>query len=306
MSARWQGVSTMARTDIHLDAMLRHLGAAYYDSLHGRATRADVAHALGTVEDHLTAHGHRNPAGPAPKTGGHAPHHQPGRSKRRVQDVMTTSVVTVDRTTPYKEIALLLARHRISGVPVLTLGRHVAGIVSEADLLAAEEHARQGRHPSRLPLPGHQPVHGNLTAAEVMAAPPVTIHPDAPIPSAARLMSTHHVRRLPVVDPDGRLIGIVTRRDLLSVFLRPDQDIAADAAGLVEDVMHAGPARIRPVVKDGRVILTGVTSGPEEDELIPVVLRLLWDVDGVVDVISRLNQPPAVGAGPAPVGAGVT
>ena len=226
----------MTRTDIHLDAMLRHLGAAYYDSLHGRASRTDVARALDTVEDHL---GDEAPSatGTARTRQAHQPghrraHHQPGRWKRRVQDVMTTSVVTVDRITPYKEIARVLAEHRISGVPVLTMGRHVAGVVSEADLLAVEEeHARQARGAGtgRLHLLGRRPPHGDLTAEELMTSPAVTIHPDAPIPSAARLMTAHRIRRLPVVDPDGKLIGIVTRRDLLSVFLRPDEEIASDA-----------------------------------------------------------------------------
>ena len=159
----------MARTDIHLDAMLRHLGAAYYDSLHGRATRTDVARALDTVEDHLAEpaehhppeHHPAHPARPARKTGPRAAHRRPGRWKRRVQDVMTTSVVTIDRITPYKEIALLLVEHRISGVPVLTMGRHVAGIVSEADLLAAEDsRARGARQPGHLHLPGHHPTAG--------------------------------------------------------------------------------------------------------------------------------------------------
>ena len=294
----------MARTDIHLDAMLRHLGAAYYDSLHGRATRTDVARALDTVEDHLAEPAQHHPAQhhPAgrPRSGPRAAHHQPGRWKRRVQDVMTTSVVTIDRITPYKQIALLLAEHRISGVPVLTMGRHVAGIVSEADLLAAEDsRSRAARQPGHLHLPGHHPPQGNLTAAELMSSPAVTIHPDAPVPSAARLMTTHHVRRLPVVDPDGKLIGIVTRRDLLSVFLRPDEQIAADVTGLLDDVLHADPARINVVVRDGRVILTGTTTEPEEEELVPIATRLIWDVDGVVDVSNRLNQPPAVPGEPA-------
>src|SRR5215469_11221149 len=104
----------MARTDIHLDAMLRHLGAAYYESLHGRATRADVTRALNTVEEHLGEVGHRPPSGrhPAHRHGteqhGDKRQHPQGWS-RRVKDVMTTSVVTVDRITPYKEIARLLA-----------------------------------------------------------------------------------------------------------------------------------------------------------------------------------------------------
>jgi CBS domain-containing protein len=292
----------MTRTDIHLDAMLRHLGAAYYDSLHGRAARTDVARALDTVEDHLVEQGARYTTGTAQahKTQAHQahPHHQPGRRKRRVQDVMTTSVVTIDRITPYKEVARLLAEHRISGVPVLTMGRHVAGVVSEADLIAVEgEHARQARSgvTGRLHLPGHHHPHGDLTAANLMTSPAITIHPEAPIPSAARLMTTHRIQRLPVVDPDGKLIGIVTRRDLLSVFLRPDEEIAADASELLADVLHADPATVQAVVRNGRVILTGTTSEAGEDELIAVAMRLIWDVDGVVDVINRVNQGTGTG-----------
>jgi CBS domain-containing protein len=291
----------MTRTDIHLDAMLRHLGAAYYDSLHGRATRTDVARALDTVEEHLVEQSPRYAAGTAQaqirshKAQAHkAPrHHQPGRWKRRVQDVMTTSVVTIDRITPYKEIARLLAEHRISGVPVLTMGRHVAGVVSEADLIAIEEsRAREARRggAGRLHLPGHPHPHQDLTAANLMTSPAITIHPEAPIPGAARLMMTHRIQRLPVVDPDGKLIGIVTRRDLLSVFLRPDEEIAGDAAELLADVLHADPATVQAVVRNGQVILIGTTSGAEEDELVAVAMRLIWDVDGVVDVTNRVNQ----------------
>jgi len=123
-----------------------------------------------------------------------------------------------------------------------------------------------------------------------MTAPAVTIHPDAPIPSAARVMTTHRICRLPVVDPEGKLVGIASRRDLLSVFLRPDEEIAADATELLGDVMHADPATVRAVVRNGRVILNGTTRAPEEEELVQVAMRLLWDMDGVVDVISRVNR----------------
>src|SRR5262249_14236804 len=132
----------MSRNDAHLDAMLRHLGAAYYDSLHGRAAQADVARAVDSVADQLGEQFPKHPVGDGtPAAGrqgpGSKPHRHHGRWHSRVRDVMTTSVVTVDRITPYKEIARLLAGNRISGVPVLTMGRHVAGVVSEGDLLAA-------------------------------------------------------------------------------------------------------------------------------------------------------------------------
>ena len=128
----------MARTDIHLDAMLRHLGAAYYESLHGRATRLDVTRALDTVAEHLDEQAsHHPPARPHRAPQGNEPWRR--RWARRVSDVMTTSVVTVDRITPYQEIDRLLTQHKISGMPVLKMGREVAGVVSEADLLAAED-----------------------------------------------------------------------------------------------------------------------------------------------------------------------
>ena len=284
----------MARTDIHLDAMLRHLGAAYYESLHGRATRSDVNRALDTVEEHL------NEQAPPARTS--PAHHGEGtrqrRWARRVSDVMTTSVVTVDRITSYQEIDRLLTERKISGVPVLTMGRQVAGIVSEADLLAAEdETARQARLASAIGRRWRlrkQP-HVNLTADALMTAPAITVGPDATIPAAARLMNTHHVRRLPVVDGDGKLVGIVSRRDLLSVFLRRDADIVHDVRQVLDELPLADPKNVIVTVRHGVVTLAGAMR-PEPDQeqpVIPLALRLIWDIDGVVDVANKLADAKA-------------
>ena len=129
-----------------------------------------------------------------------------------------------------------------------------------------------------------------------MTAPAVTVRPDASIPGAAQIMTTNHLRRLPVVDADGKLVGIVTRRDLLSAFLRPDADIAAEVAELLDEVRQADPAVIKSVVHDGRVILTGTTEGANapDKELVPKIIGLIWDVDGVVDVDNRLGQPAPI------------
>jgi len=278
----------MTRADTHLDAMLRHLGAAYYESLHGRAARSDVARALDTVEEHL---GEQGP--PAPK----APHHQELRKRRwarRVSDVMTTAVVTVDRITPYQDIDRLLTRHRISGVPVLKMGREVVGVVSETDLLAAEDETRrQARMAGSMGRRWHlrRQQHMRLTADALMTSPAVTIGADATIPAAARLMNTHHIARLPVIDEKGKLIGIVSRRDLLSVFLRPDADIAHDARQVLDELPLADPMEVIAEVRHGVVTLTG-SMRPEpghEQDLMPLALRLIWDVDGVVDVVNRLG-----------------
>jgi CBS domain-containing protein len=285
----------MARTDIHLDAMLRHLGAAYYESLHGRATRSDVNRALDTVEEHLHEQTTARPEHPAP-----ARHHDDGprhrRWARRVSDVMTTTVVTVDRITPFQEIDRLLTERRISGVPVLMMGRQVAGVVTEADLLAAEdETARQARMADTMGRRHHlhRPgPHVNMTAGTMMTPPAITIGPDATIPAAARLMNTHHIRRLPVVDEHGKLIGVVSRRDLLSVFLRPDADILHDARQVLGELPLAHAKEVSVTVKQGVVTLTG-TMRPEpgaEHDLLPLALRLIWDIDGVVDVVNKLGE----------------
>ena len=166
---------------------------------------------------------------------------------------MATSVVTVDRATPYKEIARLLAEHRISGMPVLKMGREVAGVVTEADLLVAEaKTARRLRSAGRLHLRSpRQRRHPALTAGELMTAPAITIGPHVTVHAAGRLMSTRHVRLLPVVDENARLIGVVSRRDLLAVFLRPDEDIAADVRQVLDEILLAEPGEAN-VARAGR------------------------------------------------------
>lgn len=297
----------MPRTDMHFDAMLRHLGAAYYESLHGRATQADVMRALDAVEQD-PGEGRRQPPD-APRPGQPLGDGQQADGPRRprgwshkVGDVMTTSVISVDRLTPYKEIARVLADHQISGVPVLKMGREVAGVVTEADLLDAQARVpRRLRSAARLPAWLRIPRHSRLTAGELMTSPAVTIGPHATVPAAARLMSMKHVRRLPVTNEHGTLVGIVSRRDLLSVFLRPDEDIEADVRRIIDDVLltePGEPGEADVAVRNGIVTLTG-TLDPRagtHGDLVPVALRLMWGVDGVVDIVDRLGEP-----GPSPV-----
>ena len=280
----------MTRSDRHVDAMLRHLGAAYYESLHGRATRADVTRALETVEEHLGEEPGRPLREPGTSDGQDRLRHPRGWS-REVGDVMTTSVITVDRITPFKEIARLLAKHRISGLPVLQMGREVIGVVTEADLLAAEAStARRLRASVTRGWWPRRQEHPALTAGELMTTPAITTGPHVTVPAAARLMDTHRIRRLPVVDDQGRLIGIISRRDLLSVFLRPDEDIKADIRQVLDELLAAEPGEADVAVRNGVVTLTGTLdrqAGPHGD-LIPLAIRLMWGVDGVVDIVDEL------------------
>jgi CBS-domain-containing membrane protein len=145
--------------------------------------------------------------------------------RRRIRDVMTHEVVTVDEHTPFKEITQLLTDCRIGAVPVLDSEARVVGVVSEADLLLKEEYP-QGP-PTGWLLEGHRrratrAKATGATAVELMTAPAITIRPDASLAEAARLLHRHQIKRLPVLDPAGPLVGIVSRADLLKVFLCSD------------------------------------------------------------------------------------
>jgi CBS domain-containing protein len=224
---------------------------------------------------------------------------QHGRCHHRVRDVMTTSVVTVDRMTPYKEITGLMAEHNISAVPVLALGHHVAGVVSEADLRRVlEKQARTAQLDSDGRLRRHAggKEYLDLSAGELMTSPAVTIHPGATLSTAARLMNSSHVKRLPVVDSGtvlgggagGDLIGIASRCDLLSIFLRPDEDIAWEVRQMLTEILLADPARVTVQVRNGIVTLAGQLGSAEQHDRIRIAVRLTWNIDGVVDVVNKL------------------
>jgi CBS domain-containing protein len=273
--------ATMTHSEAHFDAMIRLLGAAYYHAVHGNAPASDVARALEAAE----AHDQRvqEPADPGRR--------RPRTGRWRVGDVMTTDVVTVEKAAPYKQIVMIMTERKVNAVPVLTKKHHVSGMVSEFDLLLKEErHLR--RLGTGLPMrTRHQRAQAEgRSAAELMSSPAITIHPDAPVGAAARLMNGHHIRRLPVVDPSGLLIGIVSRRDLLSVFLRPDEEIAAEVHVVLAAILPEDPSDVAVKVTNGVVILSGTLA---RGERIPVAERLASDVDGVVSVSCKLTVRPA-------------
>jgi CBS domain-containing protein len=176
--------------------MLRHLGATYYQTLRGEGSAQEVERALESVED---AHRSDGGAGEAlDDAGARARSHRGGRW--RVRDVMSTDVVTVGKTTSYKEVARLMTEHKVNALPVVTKSGHLIGVVSEADVLRKEER-RFRRLASGLSgrARRERAKAGARTAAELMTSPVITTHPDASLASAARLMSAHHIRRLPVL-----------------------------------------------------------------------------------------------------------
>ncbi|WP_129305296.1 CBS domain-containing protein [Streptomyces sp. L2] len=201
---------------------------------------------------------------------------------RTVSDVMTPTVAAVGRRAPFKEIVRLMQDWRVSALPVIEGEGRVAGVVSEADLLPTEE-LRDDPDAGYLQL--RQPVDaakaGALTAGDLMSSPAVTVRADATLAEAARLMAREGVKRLPVVDRTGLLAGIVSRTDLLKVFLRDDEDIAAEVRRDIASCLVPPPSAVHVEVRDGVVTLTGRIR---DSGLVPVAARLVRAVEGVVDV----------------------
>lgn len=214
---------------------------------------------------------------------------------RTVGEMMTREVVQVAPQTGFREIVALLHEFDITAVPVVDEDGRPVGVVSEADLMRTQ--AAQEDPSGLLPAP-ELPNGGAATAQELMTSPAVCTTPDASVVAAARLMGRHQVKRLPVVDESGRLVGMVSRSDVLRVFLRDDRAIRGE---IVEEVLGGtegvSPAAVGVEVAQGRVVLSGTIDPPY---LLPIVLRLCRAVDGVVSVTDRTGErkePVSAGVG---------
>ncbi len=206
-----------------------------------------------------------------------------------VDSVMTKQVVTARLNTPFKELVELMAEHRVSGLPVVDRNGKLVGVVSEADTLAKQEF--QGGTSARPWFAGrlrrarwHKSA--GLAASELMTTPAVTIGAGESVSAAARLLAQKKVRRLCVLDEDGRLAGIVSRRDVITTFLRDDDEIRADIA---EHVFKKGmwlfPGSLEAMVADGVVTLTGSV---ERRTTAQVAGQLTQAVSGVVGVHNKV------------------
>jgi len=201
-----------------------------------------------------------------------------------VRDVMVTGVVAAREGAVFKEIVEALVRNHVSAVPVLDETRRVIGVVSESDLLARVSGGRLAR-PRGHRLAGHAETRSKLhaaTARELMTAPAVTTTPGTRIADAARIAADGRVRRLPVVDGAGVLVGIVTRADLLRPFLRPDAEIRADVTdNVVVGAMILSPYGVDVEVDEGVVRLSGQL---ERKLMTSALVESVRGVAGVVDV----------------------
>jgi len=208
---------------------------------------------------------------------------------RTVENVMTRDVVCVNKDTGYKDMIKLLATRRVSAMPVVDDRRHVLGVVSEADLLLKQEKpAGPGIRLLSTRRRRRERTKAKATvAAAMMSQPAITISTQATLTEAARRLHAAGVKRLPVVDDVGRLVGSVSRVDLLKVFLRSDDELHQK---IVEDIIFGellmGPNRFDVDVQDGVVVLQGRC---ERRSLIPTVVRAVAGVEGVVRVENRLG-----------------
>jgi CBS domain-containing protein len=207
-----------------------------------------------------------------------------------VKDVMTTRVIWVRKDAPYRELAAALRTHRVSAFPVLGDGDKVIGVVSEADMLAKE--ALDGEPGLFSGLLHHRDAEKarGTTAGDLMTAAVVTVGPEDTVAHAARLMYTRKVKRLPVVDANGHLVGIISRTDVLAVFDRTEEDIREEIINevlLAEFLVDSHAFDVK--VSDGIVTLTGE---PETNEIGHEIVQRVRHVQGVVAVRDRLSYLP--------------
>lgn len=210
--------------------------------------------------------------------------------ERNVASVMTAEVVTTSPETPFKDLVALMAEHGIGAVPVVDGIRRPLGVVSESDVLAKQEF-RGGR---RDLMPSHDRAGRQrwlrslaATAGELMTTPVRTIDAKALVSTAARELAKARVRRLFVVDEHGRLTGVLSRRDLMRVYLRPDDDIRIEVEALLaSSAVGAEPDTAKVDVADGVATVDGVLPRRRQ---VDEVTRLVPAVTGVVGVRNNLR-----------------
>jgi CBS domain-containing protein len=203
---------------------------------------------------------------------------------------MTTRVHVANPLTPFKLLVRLIKENRVSAIPIVDQQGVPIGIVSEADLLLKEqrhdlESGRDLVHPLRRRQQRDKAA-GNV-ASELMTSPPITVTTGTSLAQAARLMQERNVRRLVVVDERGKIAGIVSRSDLLQVFLRTDEELREEIVGmLVPALMWPAPAALRVDVRWNVVTLSGEVDRKSDAE---ILARLARDLDGVVELVDELS-----------------
>ena len=201
-----------------------------------------------------------------------------------VADLMTRDVVTVSSTSSYDACLRTMRMHGVGALPVVN-DRAVVGIVTMTDLLLKVDRPSERARYADVPSSDGKPK--RLTAASLMTPRVIMVMPDTPLSVVVRQMFQHRINRIPVVDPSGRLVGIVSRSDVLRMFLRSDIAIRREVARtVVGDMPFIGEGTVLAEVEDGLVTLKGEV---EPGTLTDVLLRLVASVPGVVGVKNALS-----------------
>jgi CBS domain-containing protein len=212
------------------------------------------------------------------------------RRRQTVSNVMTSRVHVARPLTPFKRLVQLIEENRISAIPIVDAQGVPVGIVSESDLLFKERrhelesessllHARRRRQ-ERAKAEG-------VVAWEIMTKPPITVRSDTTLPQAARMMQERNVRRLVVVDERDKIVGIVSRSDLLQVFLRTDDQLRDDVLSTIPSMLLSQPESVQVTVRWNVVTLSGEVDRKSDAE---IFARMTRELDGVVDVVNRLTH----------------
>lgn len=208
-----------------------------------------------------------------------------------VRDVMTAPALTVHADAGFKQVVELISRHRVSALPVVDEHGRPLGVVSEADLLVKEEGADERGRLLELPRRRRQRAKARAaTARELMTAPALTVAPDVTLPEAARRMREARVKRLVVVDEEGRVVGVVSRVDVLRVFLRPDDAIREDIQRLVRDVFWMEEGTVQVHVDQGVVRLDGRLDLRSDAEALRALAGRLAGVVAVEGTLTYMHD----------------
>ncbi|MFF4016120.1 CBS domain-containing protein [Streptomyces sp. NPDC001843] len=253
----------------------------------GQPPRQDtLVRYLGAVATAAAAHAGTQwtPAAPAGRTPRSEPTPEPGLPL--VRDVMDVPAASLRDELPYRDIARLLAREQVGAVPVVDAEDHVVGVVSENDLLAKVAFEASGHRPGPIGRLRERRLHGKArgeTAADLMTSPAITVLPGATVAEAAWLAALSRLKRIPVTDREGRLVGVVRREALLQVLIRDDAGIRAEAEARIAACCPPGDRdSVEVAVHDGVVELTGRMSPA-------TAARLVAEVDGIADVVEVKN-----------------
>jgi CBS domain-containing protein len=210
--------------------------------------------------------------------------------RRTIEDIMTSAVVTVAPAATYHDIVDAMAAGRFSALPVVDVNGFVVGVVSEADLLHKVEFA--GTMPAHTLIAGRRARRRRMKAnaviaADLMTTPPVTVRSTGTICDAAALMSRHQVKRLPVVERANRLVGIVSRSDVLRLHVRPDAQILEEIrTRVLWDTLWIHPDSLTVAVRHGVATLTGTV---DRCSTASILVQLVSGVPGVIQVVDRVS-----------------